>query len=95
MQWFRKSGEKAFSTCALTQAGFVRIVTNPTFLQDKITFDEARQLLDDLTSMKGHTFWPTHLSFLWGLPFTRKAFSLRLIRRLVIWRAASLPGMFL
>ena len=64
MQWFRKSGEKAFSTCALTQAGFVRIVTNPTFLQDKITFDEARQLLLDLTSTKGHTFWPTSLSFL-------------------------------
>lgn len=64
MQWFHKSGERAFSTCALTQAGFVRIVTNPTFLQDKITFDEARRLLDDLTHLKGHSFWPINLSFL-------------------------------
>lgn len=62
-QWFRSSGEKAFSTCALTQAGFVRIVTNPTFLQDKITFSEARQLLHELTRMKGHTFWPINTEF--------------------------------
>jgi hypothetical protein len=64
MQWFHKSGEKAFSTCALTQAGFVRIVTNPSFIQDKITFDEARRLLSDLTRMKGHVFWPINLNFL-------------------------------
>ncbi|HTZ90503.1 MAG TPA: TA system VapC family ribonuclease toxin [Alloacidobacterium sp.] len=64
MQWFHTRGERSFSTCAITQAGFVRIVTNPTFLEDKITHEEARQLLDDLTHLHGHVFWDLDVGFL-------------------------------
>ena len=63
LQWFRGRGEKAFSTCAMTQAGFVRIVTNHTFLEDQISHDEARRLLDDLTRLKGHVFWNSNSSY--------------------------------
>lgn len=64
MTWFRGSGEKAFSTCALTQAGFLRIMSNPVFLKEKIKLSEARQLLGDLTRLKGHTLWPINIDFL-------------------------------
>jgi uncharacterized protein len=63
MQWFRTGGEKAFSTCAVTQAGFVRIVTNPTFLEDQITHEEARRLLEEFTSSKGHVFWNSSVGY--------------------------------
>lgn len=63
LQWFRGSGEKSFSTCAITQTGFVRIVTNPTFLEDRITHIEARRLLEDVTSLEGHAFWDSSVSY--------------------------------
>jgi hypothetical protein len=64
MGWFRKEGEKSFGTCALTQAGFIRVMTNEALSGKRIEYSEARELLGHLTRMEGHVFWPTNVSFL-------------------------------
>jgi toxin-antitoxin system PIN domain toxin len=70
IHWFHSEGQKAFSTCAMTQAGFVRLMMNPQLSERKVAQDETRQLLDELTKMKGHIFWASDVSFLEGtVPF--------------------------
>lgn len=62
--WFRREGQKAFSTCAMTQAGFIRLMMNPQLSERKAAQNEARQLLDELTQMKDHIFWDSGIGFL-------------------------------
>src|SRR5208283_3585986 len=50
------------ATCALTEAGFVRIVSNPNFTSPALSVGEALQLLSELTALAGHQFWPLDLS---------------------------------
>jgi toxin-antitoxin system PIN domain toxin len=64
IQWFRHDGEKAFSTCAMTQAGFVRLMMNPSLSERKVEQHEARQLLIELMQLKGHIFWDSGINFL-------------------------------
>ncbi len=63
MQWFRSSGRKQWATCALTEAGFVRVVSNPRFTSADIDVGEALQILSELTALQGHQFWPLDFGF--------------------------------
>ena len=44
MRWFRASGGKHWATCPFTEAGFVRIVSNPKFTAQSVDVAEALQL---------------------------------------------------
>jgi toxin-antitoxin system PIN domain toxin len=63
MKWFARHRAKVWATCPLTEAGFVRIVSNPAFSRDAVTPREAVGVLAANTAAKDHAFWPDELSF--------------------------------
>ena len=60
--WLRESGNKPWATCALTQSGFVRIISTPSFHPNPVSVAEALQLLADITRRPGHRFWPMDIT---------------------------------
>ena len=60
--WFAQKGTGGFRTCPLTQTGFVRISSNPAFGSAAVTPSEALALLEQVTRLPGHDFWPDDLS---------------------------------
>ncbi len=56
-QWFHDESGRGWSTCALTQLGFVRLSSNPAYSVDAVTPQDATSLLRKLTSHKRHRFW--------------------------------------
>ena len=63
MQWFRSDGRTQWATCAFTEAGLIRVVSNPRFSAQAITVGEALQLLFELTALPGHQFWSLGFGF--------------------------------
>jgi toxin-antitoxin system PIN domain toxin len=63
-KWFLDEGRHSFATCALTQAGFVRVLSNPTLTGVVVQITEAQELLQTLTLLEGHRFWPIELGLL-------------------------------
>jgi toxin-antitoxin system PIN domain toxin len=63
LKWFTRHRAKGWATCPFTQAGFVRIVSNPAFSRDAVHPREAIQILAANTAAKDHTFWPDDLPF--------------------------------
>lgn len=61
LKWFARHRAKGWATCPFTQAGFVRIVSNPAFSRDAVQPREAIQVLSANTAAKDHTFWPDEL----------------------------------
>lgn len=60
--WFGRKAAKAFRTCPITQTGFVRISSNPSFSKTAVTTVEALALFDQIAALPGHAFWPDDLS---------------------------------
>ena len=58
--WFEQSSG-LFATCPITQGALIRFIlrvkTDSTLLQ-------AKRLLKEVVSLKGHEFWPDEVSFL-------------------------------
>jgi uncharacterized protein len=76
LNWFRREGEKSFALCPLTEAGFVRVMTNPAFSGKRIEVFEAREALTGLARLKGYKFWPLRLSFAEAIaPFEQRVLS--------------------
>jgi len=61
-RWFAAHRAAGFRTCPLTQTGFVRISSNPRFLSDAVGPLQALELLDRITNMREHSFWPDDLT---------------------------------
>jgi len=61
-RWFAAHRAAGFRTCPLTQTGFVRISSNSKFLPDAVSPLQALELLDRITSMSEHSFWPDDLT---------------------------------
>jgi uncharacterized protein len=61
VKWFTRHRGKGWATCPMTQAGFVRIVSNPAFSRDAVRPCEAMQVLSANTAAKDHQFWPEEL----------------------------------
>jgi toxin-antitoxin system PIN domain toxin len=59
--WFLHKAASGFCTCPITQTGFVRLSSNPSFAVNAVTPSEALALLDRITNMPGHGFWPDDL----------------------------------
>jgi len=74
-RWFQQSGAKHWATCPLTEAGFVRVVSNPKFSHPALHIDEALAMLDRLNQLPGHRFWPVEVAFLDAVrPFAERLF---------------------
>jgi uncharacterized protein len=68
--WFAARATSGWSTCALTQLGFIRISSNPAFTPHAKTPQEAALLLASMTSAPGHRYLeslpePAHRSAGW------------------------------
>jgi len=62
-EWFTKYSKAGWATCPLTQAGCVRILSNPSFSSDAVTPQEALKLLSANLKHPSHVFWPDDVSF--------------------------------
>jgi toxin-antitoxin system PIN domain toxin len=60
--WFERKAASGFRTCPITQTGFVRISSSPSFTANAVNPAEAFALLDRITRLPGHGFWPDDLS---------------------------------
>ena len=69
VRWFARTRAKGWATCPLTEAGFVRIVSNPAFSRDAVTPREAAGVLAANASASDHTFWRMDQPFAGGAAF--------------------------
>jgi len=60
--WFGKNARKGWATCPLTQAGFIRIVSNPAFSPRAVPPAEALRALTLTLQHPAHQFWPDDLA---------------------------------
>ncbi len=56
--WFETHRQDGWATCALTEAGFVRVSCNPSAVRHTVTPLDAITVLERLTTLGSHTFWP-------------------------------------
>ena len=63
LTWFTKYSKTGWATCPFTEAGCVRILSNPSFSSDAVTPQEALKLLDANLKHPSHVFWPDDVSF--------------------------------
>lgn len=63
IRWFAANRKKGWATCPVTEAGFVRIVSNPAFSRDAVSPREAAGLLAANTSAPDHVFWAADRPF--------------------------------
>ena len=55
--WFLASGSKHWATCPITEAGAVRLLSNPTVTPGALRVSEALHLLETNLKQPGHVFW--------------------------------------
>lgn len=64
-RWFAKKagdGEATWATCALTENGFVRVASTPSYPNALESVAAARAILRALVDHPGHTFWGCDLT---------------------------------
>jgi uncharacterized protein len=57
-RWINTERYRDWGVCALTETGFVRVVTNPIMGTHFRTFDQAIEMLTAVASRPGYRFWP-------------------------------------
>ena len=62
-EWFAKYSKTGWATCPLTQAGCIRILSNPSFSSDAVTPQQALKILVANLKHPSHQFWPDDVSF--------------------------------
>lgn len=60
-EWFTRKRKAGFATCPVTQLGFVRISSNPRYIDEAVLPEEAGELLRRIKRLPGHRFWPDAL----------------------------------
>lgn len=68
--WFDRERSKGWATCPLTEAGFVRILSNPGFSDDALVIADAIRTLKVNTAAADHLFWPDELPFADAVAFS-------------------------
>lgn len=63
LRWFGRHSGEGWATCPFTEAGFVRIVSNPALSPRAVTPTEAIRALEISVSHPRHEFWKDDLSF--------------------------------
>ncbi len=62
-RWFRENEKKGWATSPLTQVGFVRLISSPSYSKNAIPPTEAIALLEENTHTAHHEFWADDLSY--------------------------------
>lgn len=62
IRWFAANSSTGWATCPITQAGFVRISSNPSVFSPALAPAQAIDTLRRLTMHAAHRFWPDELS---------------------------------
>ena len=57
-EWFKSSGKEDWGYCPITEIGFVRITTNPSFYPGPRTQEQASAALIELSDHPGFRYWP-------------------------------------
>jgi toxin-antitoxin system PIN domain toxin len=55
--WFRVADPQDWAVCPLTEAGFVRVTTNPTYQGGAWTLEQATTVLSELAVRPGYRYW--------------------------------------
>jgi toxin-antitoxin system PIN domain toxin len=63
-RWFSAVGSGSWATCPLTEAGFVRIISSPSYPSITATPADAAVRLRLSCAAHGHVFWPDTISIL-------------------------------
>ena len=61
-EWLAGQPKRGWATCPFTQAGFVRIISNPVFSRDALAPEQALSLLRANLEHPAHEFWPATLT---------------------------------
>jgi uncharacterized protein len=56
-RWFAKNADQGWATCAMTQGGVVRILSNPAFSRHAVSPRDAMQVLEASLQHRAHRFW--------------------------------------
>jgi toxin-antitoxin system PIN domain toxin len=56
-EWFMASGKADWGVCPLTESGFVRITTNPSYSPASRTIAQATAILSDFAGHPGYRYW--------------------------------------
>ena len=67
--WFAGEGRPGWATCPLTEAGFVRVLSNPAYSGAVTRAVDMAGRLRRFCASGGHEFWPDELSLLDGSRF--------------------------
>ncbi|HEY0783378.1 MAG TPA: type II toxin-antitoxin system VapC family toxin [Thermoanaerobaculia bacterium] len=62
-QWLTQEIQHGWASCALTQNGFIRVVSQPRY-PSPVSPSEAAERLRRATQTEHHDFWPCSISFL-------------------------------
>ena len=57
-EWFRTSHKDNWGVCPITEIGFIRITTNPSFYPGPRTHEQATFILAELANRPGYRYWP-------------------------------------
>lgn len=60
--WFQTRYSSDWSTCSITEAGFIRVLSNPAYPTVSATPSDVLQRLTQFCASGGHCFWPDKLS---------------------------------
>lgn len=55
--WFSGSGKDIWGICPLTEAGFLRVTTNPAIRPGPHTIERASAILQSLRALPGYRYW--------------------------------------
>lgn len=61
--WFAQASKAGWATCPFTQAGCIRILSNPAFSRNAASPQQALKLLSVNLNHPSHIFWPDDLTF--------------------------------
>jgi uncharacterized protein len=62
--WFADTGRSGWATCPLTEAGFVRVLSNPAYRGTVVRATDLADRLRRFCRSGGHEFWPDEVSLL-------------------------------
>ena len=64
--WFTARNGEPWATTPVTEAGFVRVSSNPSAIPTAVTPGEARSLLSQIRGVEGHVFLPDDVELVVG-----------------------------
>lgn len=70
-EWFVHNRSNGWATCPITQSGLVRLSSNAKIFPDAVSPMVAIELLNKLTTLPDHQFWPDALSLRDAVIFQR------------------------